>query len=146
MTVSQKEMSLVRSMATARVPKCASRTPRAAELATLPFARNSLSSPKKRLTPKNTPRRTLMMSASEVTTVIAVIMVTVREPTKYALRINVEKDTATCRSVRIFKFRCKRSTRKNLMIEELSQITKGGRSSQSISRKMTSKLTKINAS
>ena len=146
MTVSQKEMSLVRSMATARVPKCVSRTPRAAELATLPFARNSLSIPKKRLTPENTPRRTLMMSASEVTTVIAVIMVTVREPIKYALRIDVEKANATHRNVRIFKFRCKRSARKSLMIEELTQITKESRSSPSISRKMTLLSSKINAS
>ena len=59
-----------------------------------------------------------MMSVSEVTTVIAVIMVTVREPIKYALRIDVEKASATHRSVKIFKFQCKRSARKNLMIEE----------------------------
>ena len=105
MTVSQKETSLVRWMATVRAPKCVSRTPRAAELATLPSARNSLLSLIKSRTTENTPRRTLMMSALAVTTVIAVTMVTVREPIKYALRIDVEKANATHRSVRIFKFR-----------------------------------------
>jgi hypothetical protein len=111
MTVSQKEMSLVRSMAIVRGLKCASRTPKVTEPATLVSARNSWwPGPIKRPTPKNTIRSTIMTSAL-VSTLNAVMLATAKDPTKYALRILMAMVTATSRSVKTFKFQCKRLTR-----------------------------------
>ena len=145
-TVSLRETSHVRLMVYAREHKYALRTPRGAELATLPFASNSWSGPKKRAMTESVFKGSRVMMTASVKILNAVMLVTVRGPIKFALRIARGTVTATHRCVRIFKLQCKRSTREFAQkIGGLSQITKRNRLTRSISRKMISLLTKINA-